>query len=422
MSALALTLAVLQLAATVPSPRQTAAQQAASSCIVCHGAEGLAHARSTHAAAGIGCLECHGGVEGPLEVKAAHGEQLQTLSTARGVVASCGGCHADLQHMRQFGLRTDQLSLYETSPHGLLLAKDKDAPVATCISCHGSHDVLAASDPRSPIHDFRQPETCGACHADEALMGAYGLRSDTVERYRHSVHGVALLDKDNPAAPACTDCHGSHGAAPPRVTDIEMVCGTCHSTVREFYEQSAHFARSAQGVDVQCASCHNNHDVQVPETAAFVGEEHGQCGSCHMAGEPDSGMQTAVRLRDALLALQNTIAQADGEVRAAARLGLFLGDERGYLDEARSLLVRARSMTHSLQPEDLDDVLDLGRGMVRTTRDGLQTKQRNLRDRRIFTGIFFAVALAFAGALLLYAREIRNRWRETPPVSEGDRA
>jgi hypothetical protein len=67
-------------------------------------------------------------------------------------------------------------------------------------------------------------------------------------------------------------------------------------------------------------------------------------------------------------------------------------------------------------------MLNRGEAMVHTAMESLDMKRRGLRDRKIFTGIFFAVALAFCVALLLYAREIRGRWKEGPPDGALERA
>ena len=38
--------------------------------------------------------------------------------------------------------------------------------VAGCADCHGAHEVLPASDARSPVSPQRLVETCGKCHAN----------------------------------------------------------------------------------------------------------------------------------------------------------------------------------------------------------------------------------------------------------------
>jgi hypothetical protein len=378
------------------------------SCVVCHGKEGHDLARSIHSKAGITCTSCHGGDGGSLEVGQAHGKDLARLAKPREMLESCGGCHSDVQRMRLYGLRTDQLSLYWTSRHGERLTQESDANVATCVSCHGSHLVLGATDPRSPVHRFNQVVTCGRCHSDEGLMGRYGLNSDTVDLYRKSVHGHALLDEGHVAAPACADCHGSHGAAPPRMKEIGQVCGHCHSVVQGYFEDSPHFLALAKGAPVACVACHGNHLVSKPSADLFVGEEKGHCGSCH-AEEKDPASATAAQLHAGVVELDRTIRSAEEDVRIAGTKGLFLGPEKGYLDDARGLLVRARALTHRLSAPALADILNRGRAMVQQTRESLETKGRVFRDRRIFTTIFFGVSVAFGIVLVMYGRLIRGR-------------
>jgi hypothetical protein len=38
--------------------------------------------------------------------------------------------------------------------------------VAHCWDCHGPHEVLPASDPRSPVNRANLIKTCGQCHKD----------------------------------------------------------------------------------------------------------------------------------------------------------------------------------------------------------------------------------------------------------------
>lgn len=393
------------------------AAERANNCVTCHGLEAKLAATSVHGKAGVDCITCHGGVDHEIDVTKAH-VGMKKLDDPRDAVASCGTCHSDLERMRTFGLRTDQLSLYWTSRHGQKLAADGDPNVATCVTCHGSHDVLHVRDPRSQVHARNQIETCGACHGDAKLMGQYGLPSDVVTQYRSSVHGTALHDDNHSAAPSCTDCHGSHGALPPRTADVEMVCGQCHTVVQNFYDSSPHATSGGAKNAIQCTACHDNHGTTRPSSAMFLGDEEGHCGSCH-SDESDPARAAAGRLHEDIERFVSTIRDADGAISAAAVRGLFLGEERGYLEEARGLLVRARTMTHTLSPLALDDVLNRGQAMVQTTMESLDTKHRIFRDRKIFTGIFFVVAIAFAIALLMHGRDLGGRWKKTAKRSIG---
>lgn len=398
------------LAQFVPRTQSRARGEKAENCTVCHGKEARELAGSIHAHADVRCTTCHGGDPSALEVAAAHGKDLKKLGTPRETLESCGGCHSDVQRMRLYGQRTDQLSLYWTSKHGERMAKDGNADVATCTSCHGVHDVLAALDTRSPVHPFNQVETCGRCHADAQLMGKHGLDAQVVEQYRESVHGRALIESSHPAAPACATCHGSHGATPPRVDDIAQVCGHCHSVVQEHYDASPHAAAAKKGRSVQCASCHGSHAVGQPSAEMFLGDADRHCGSCH-ADEKDPARAIGRELHDGVIGLARAIVETEEELRTAGGRGLFLGAERGYLDDAKGLLVRARALTHAASTSAQTDILNRGQAAVLQTRENLATKARTFRDRKIFTTIFGVLALVFAVVLWMYGRALGGEWK-----------
>lgn len=386
-------------------------------CAVCHGKEQRELEASVHARAGIGCTDCHGGNPAAMEVLAAHGESLRRYSSPTEVVESCGSCHADVERMRSYGVRTDQLSLYWTSRHGQRLAQDPGAEVATCTSCHGTHGVPPANDTRSPSHPFHQVETCGKCHADPDLMSKHGVAVGAVEAYRSSVHGRALLDEGHTSAPSCSDCHGSHGATPPRARDVGQVCGQCHSVVQDHFQESPHARPVSAGASVECVACHGGHGIAEPSEAMFSGDDKGHCGECHPEGA-GTALLVAGDLRTRISGLERAIDEAGEDVRDAASQGLFLGPEKGYLDDARGLLVRARSMSHALSVPALEDVLNRGHGMVGQTRESLATKSRMFRDRKIFASVFGAVSLVFAFVLWLYSRTIGGSWK-APSLEPG---
>ncbi|NOT29620.1 MAG: hypothetical protein HOP15_04125, partial [Planctomycetes bacterium] len=352
------------------------------SCGVCHGDVGLDERGAAHAAAGIGCVDCHGGQAGVLELPQAHGTGVHVPRRPRAQVELCGGCHSDQERMRGWGLRTDQLLLFGTSAHGQRLAEADDAEVATCVSCHGAHGVLKASDPRSPVHPFRQTETCSRCHADAALAARHELRADATALYRESVHGRALLEEGSLAAPACTGCHGSHGATPPRVDEVGHVCGGCHTAVQERFEQGPHLAAARDGLLEECVSCHDSHAVRAPSIEMLVGDGAGHCGSCH-ARDPEA---TAVGagLHETLSGFDARLRATEEALAGASRRGIFVEPESDMLREARALRRRAGPLVHALSVQALNDMLERGDGMLAETREGIENRSRELRDRKVF--------------------------------------
>jgi len=84
----------------------------------------------------------------------------------------CAGCHANAELMSKYGLSSDVYSLYETSWHGVDVSVYKaNWPTiwhesAVCTDCHGTHDILPASDPKSSVNPNNLLATCQKCHTD----------------------------------------------------------------------------------------------------------------------------------------------------------------------------------------------------------------------------------------------------------------
>jgi cytochrome b subunit of formate dehydrogenase len=103
------------------------------------------------------CTDCHGEhkiikhTNGASPVNAAH------------IRDTCGNCHGDVLLTRKFGLPSDRLVSFDSSFHGLA-AKEGSQTVANCASCHGVHNILPSSDPKSTINAKNLPKTCGQCH------------------------------------------------------------------------------------------------------------------------------------------------------------------------------------------------------------------------------------------------------------------
>jgi hypothetical protein len=60
-------------------------------------------------------------------------------------------------------LPSDRLVSFDSSFHGLA-SKEGSQTVANCASCHGVHNILPSSDPKSTINPKNLPKTCGQCH------------------------------------------------------------------------------------------------------------------------------------------------------------------------------------------------------------------------------------------------------------------
>src|ERR1022692_4616721 len=92
-----------------------------------------------------------------------HGNEASPVNSAH-IRDTCGSCHGDVRLTRKFGLPSDRLVSFDSSYHGLA-SKAGSQTVANCASCHGVHNILASSDPKSTINARNLPKTCGQCHA-----------------------------------------------------------------------------------------------------------------------------------------------------------------------------------------------------------------------------------------------------------------
>jgi cytochrome b subunit of formate dehydrogenase len=103
------------------------------------------------------CTDCHG------EHRILkHTNQASPVNAAH-IRDTCGSCHGDVRLTRKFGLPSDRLVSFDSSYHGLA-AKAGSQTVANCASCHGVHNILPSSDPKSTINARNLPRTCGQCH------------------------------------------------------------------------------------------------------------------------------------------------------------------------------------------------------------------------------------------------------------------
>ena len=127
------------------------------------------------------------------------------------VADTCGACHADPEHMRPYGIPTDQRERYVQSIHWQMLSVEGDLSAPTCNDCHGNHGA-------APPGISWVGNVCGECHS---VMG---------NLFAESFHSQILTML---GTPGCATCHRNH--------DIEKAsdellgvgegaaCAMCHS-------------------------------------------------------------------------------------------------------------------------------------------------------------------------------------------------
>lgn len=237
------------------------------------------------------CIDCHARNGDMTTVLAA--TDLKSTIHRNNVAETCGRCHGDKSVMQGSGISDRPFLSYRESVHAKALAQGNTG-AAVCTDCHNSHDILPASDSRSPIAKVNIPQTCSKCHQAESA------------EFIQSVHGQAVI-RGVSRSPVCTDCHGIHGITSPveqasanaSATVATETCAGCHEGValtREFgvagqrvssYRDSYHGLASRMGSQVvaNCASCHGVHNIlpsSDPRSMISANNLPQTCGQCHI--------------------------------------------------------------------------------------------------------------------------------------------
>ena len=79
------------------------------------------------------------------------------------------------------------------------------------------------------------------------------------------MHAKALLERGDTSAPTCSTCHGSHGAAPPEVESVALVCAQCHVREAELFRKSPKKKLFDSLSMPECVTCHSNHHIVEPQ-------------------------------------------------------------------------------------------------------------------------------------------------------------
>jgi len=281
-------------------------------CAQCHADAQEAYSHSYHAktvkagnAPAANCQDCHGGEH---EVLAA--DDAKSPVNHSNIPITCGRCHGQKFLMEQNGESAQAFLSYQDSVHGRAVEKGS-LKAAVCTDCHGAHEILPASDAKSPISKASVPGTCGKCH------------TEIENTFNQSIHGQAIA-RGNQLAPVCTDCHGIHSIkshadpnSPASQQNLSRdTCARCHEGVRlsqEFgvpgnrvnsYFDSYHGLAAEGGsvVAANCSSCHGVHDIlPSSDPRSTINRAHldATCGKCHK-GVTQKFTLTRVHMEDGI--------------------------------------------------------------------------------------------------------------------------
>jgi hypothetical protein len=173
------------------------------SCFHCHSNEVQQFQKSMHSDK-ISCVDCHGGdiaIDGStISVNVMYNNFTGTPSRVN-TTELCSRCHSKT------------VDLYKESVHWKELTNGREG-AASCIDCHGTHNILSYKDPKSATYKDNIPELCAGCHENQTKMQAwyYGIKTDRFDTYKNSYHYRAAIlggGKEKSLA-TCNDCHENH--------------------------------------------------------------------------------------------------------------------------------------------------------------------------------------------------------------------
>lgn len=247
------------------------------------------------------CISCHSDLE---KKDFPHAEELANVQ--------CGTCHPGEQ------------AQHEKSLHGKAI-KRGDPLAPYCKDCHGTHQIVPAKDPQSPVAPLQIPYLCGKCHQEGTVVQAQRTihQDHIIENFSESIHGEGLLRKGLVVAPNCSSCHTAHSILPHTDSassiareNIAKTCTKCHALIEtvhrkiikgELWEKEAHNLPACvdchqphkvrkvyytQGMaDKDCLSCHENNSLKsskdgrilAVQTAELATSRHAKvsCSQCH---------------------------------------------------------------------------------------------------------------------------------------------
>jgi hypothetical protein len=205
------------------------------SCVDCHlGAMELPHPRRLTQ---VDCGACHYRgrtfgqgvtIEYQLYRESVHAKERQKGNPRAPDCATCHGTHdiLDRADIKSRGYKLNipdqmcgkchqkELTDWRASVHGGTGAAGKaDLNLPVCTDCHSEHGIKRVTDPASTVYATNIVEMCIKCHGDFALMKQYGKKTEAVETYYESFHGVATKFGEKNIA-HCASCHGYHRIRP----------------------------------------------------------------------------------------------------------------------------------------------------------------------------------------------------------------
>ncbi|MBI5094566.1 MAG: cytochrome c3 family protein [Candidatus Hydrogenedentes bacterium] len=274
------------------------------------------------------CTSCH-----TAHAVLPHTDPKSSISREK-IVGTCTQCHALIETVHR---KVIEGELWEKDPSRIPVciechqphearkvyyeegASDKDCMICHAKAVQGAKREIPAVDTQQIAGSMHKKQRCAQCHtginvslkrACETVAPKVDCsicHPNQVQQHQRSIHGQ-LMEKGDPEAPVCLDCHSGHGtqskadaASPTFPNNVPNLCGRCHregekaakrlhSTQQEIirnYTSSIHgkgLLEAGLVVTATCTSCHTAHQpLPVSDTDSSVNPKHiaDTCGKCH---------------------------------------------------------------------------------------------------------------------------------------------
>jgi len=288
--------------------RHIAVPASSHNCVECHAQSSpgiIDHWKgSTHAAKGVGCVECHQARKDDVDSFDHYGSLIATIVTPN----DCAACHKheaeEFAHSHHAAagniLASLDNRLAETvegarvpfNPHSptpgmeVTQVNGMASAFTGCQQCHGSKVALQAKDGKTIDVDDLKPDAKGKPTNIEAvaaiLKSADGRPIYSASTWPNT--GIGRLNLDGSLG-SCSACHSRHDFSPRRARQPEN-CGKCH--LGPDHPQEEIFIESKHGVAYRDLRDKMNLDAKT----WVLGKDYSQaptCATCHMSANTRNG-------------------------------------------------------------------------------------------------------------------------------------
>jgi hypothetical protein len=157
----------------------------AEKCGTCHQYEYKLHLQSIHGEQLVQgnpdvatCADCHSPEGNPHSIVRVL--EYDAPAYRKNIAQTCAKCHGNEELMARYGILEKVYETYMRSFHGKAMQlgtyEISQLDKATCINCHGTHDIKSINNPESPVAGVENlAKVCEQCHPGAGVEFASGF-------------------------------------------------------------------------------------------------------------------------------------------------------------------------------------------------------------------------------------------------------